>query len=1712
MASLQVPLLVNDLRNLSHELNHHIPAADAVTDQSANHLAALIDALLKTAHLIHIPTSHKSAACNPLCSILERCKAHEDIRIRALANVTVLSKLFDIYLETYDNAKPKSMRQVLLTLCSLLPKTPDPEEKQVIIGMTNTLFGILFHEADNSKAKQSLQALSYLVQKDVYFVDELIMLADLGRPPTGRAFLSGLMEWVAHQDTAQTAGSTICVTLDYAKRQNSDLLKPSADGCPVWVQPIREFLSKRPGALLNFKSHVFPDLFKPSLSDYLRFLKEMRLETHLRLRSMITKEGDMEISILFTSLQVGKDMGIVQEVDYRFNKRIEIRDGLVLVPDKLLGRLLAHERPQTRLLALALLVSSSAITRPLTFGTFEALKRNLHHFHADTDANFRGETISLILALLDRLRAAAYNLNRTLLKESGISAQDLMGNPSIRGSETVDTLRAHIDFVRWHLKFLSSELIPTAAYQRHISALKSLTLIMKSGLDPLIPVNVLSRSAQGQAKWPFTINVLNRKLVRQLFDLIMDPFDDVRHASASILKLGSPAQAQADQACAQFLLNGEHMMLKSGRADHADGVARVYDLLFERRKEAIVSGCEASKSLPEWMYSKHGIIKHLIFRLDQTISAAKQNMSTAVNAYPMHGTLSALRYIVEQPSFYPSIAAMGSEDLQIWKALHDHILSDLREIWDCVKSVLCVDAPEGYVPEDMEEEPDLTTKDILSYSWRALKEASNLLRVIVSKAPFELAQLVILSRSEFEDLGKLCFTQLAELRHRGAFSTVAQTFAAFCLRCSRSQDQEIKALLDKWYAETLRCIRDKGSMITRRSAGLPSLVTGILSAAPEGPLFDKVVGDLKSEASNEPTENANIDGSHLPQVHALNCLKDVFTNTKLSRVSEPHMGEGLSLAASKLESNIWAIRNCGLMLFRALIDRLLGSGTTQNWKETDHLRISRLSYRKYPNLLEIITSLLNPRSRTGSRNELTSKALEGVFPALQILQRAKPPPEKKEEIQALVFKLTASSHWHVRDMAARTIASLLDPEERVEWYLWLLELPTHGKNALHGRLLTALYLAKEHIKYMSTSFNKQDFKDEMGLLCFALRENFNHLHGNSDPIREANTPMIKCPFTRAAYMEIVVTLEMAWRAASIDSPWTTGGVMGSDFHRRIAAYRTKWTTPRPRQREPRDALLRRAVIQNLSLTTPWDGEVERLLGPLGDCFNVLARQDPDTYRSCIEIMLPLWSDHTRHRSKQPHDANVGRGIGLILSKPTLVTEDVEIHSTIRQVVAELVDNGLPLVSTMQGDVMVELYEWTNRGFGSPSLQEATLRLRGEILDLRLKEEEHWRTLSREYVLFNNTVACNLDETMPFSTRFAAVSALSSLRGVWHDPVHLPRDQASLRLLTLLSLIQTTYTALNDDDDEIRDKAATIVKRIIGASDPETESTPSIVPLAAASKLLGHTAQLVASFSSTSPGDSPIRHPTLLSIVNTFAVSRLLAAASPAAPSSTPSSSPLSSTPHLKPAAAASLPQQLFDEPPVPDMLDTPFSTLLALAAKEDTALFAAERQNLFIDPLREITQWSAFMLALPLPPPPPSPNHVEHPAATTTTTVSPALARAFSTWTRAGLDALTSLARGRPDSVLGWGSQAKMTTLAWAVVRAAGVALVWRVRGVRRVSGRGSEWMRALWELRGALEEAGAPAWLSEGVDEALAAGVRERLKVVAARVRGLVDGRTENE
>lgn len=159
-----------------------------------------------------------------------------------------------------------------------------------------------------------------------------------------------------------------------------------------------------------------------------------------------------------------------------------------------------------------------------------------------------------------------------------------------------------------------------------------------------------------------------------------------------------------------------------------------------------------------------------------------------------------------------------------------------------------------------------------------------------------------LKRPDFEKLGNSSFTQLAELRHRGAFSTVSQTFATCCQRCSNSKDLSIRELPQMWYQEAKSLIFQSSGMLTRRSAGLPALVTGILASNPGSPFFKSAMEGLFEISRLSVDYDKEEQYLKLPQVHAINCLKDIFTNTRIGPFTEPFIMDALTLSAEGLGS------------------------------------------------------------------------------------------------------------------------------------------------------------------------------------------------------------------------------------------------------------------------------------------------------------------------------------------------------------------------------------------------------------------------------------------------------------------------------------------------------------------------------------------------------------------------------------------------------------------------------------------------------------------------------------------------------------------------------------------------------------------------------------------------------------------------------------------
>jgi hypothetical protein len=157
------------------------------------------------------------------------------------------------------------------------------------------------------------------------------------------------------------------------------------------------------------------------------------------------------------------------------------------------------------------------------------------------------------------------------------------------------------------------------------------------------------------------------------------------------------------------------------------------------------------------------------------------------------------------------------------------------------------------------------------------------------------------------------------------------------------------------------------------------------------------------------------------------------------------------------------------MLFKALIERLLGSSEAQDWKEQDRAKTSRFSYDNYPSLLGILSELLDPagplkqtlENNSESSNPFDLHGAEGVFPALQILRQARPPTNELGPIRASVEKLLASPHWHMRDMAARTVVSLLPSHEMYDAAFEMLRKDYGSTNTRHGILLAVKYMMRK---------------------------------------------------------------------------------------------------------------------------------------------------------------------------------------------------------------------------------------------------------------------------------------------------------------------------------------------------------------------------------------------------------------------------------------------------------------------------------------------------------------------------------------------------------------------------------------------------------------------------------------------------------------------------
>lgn len=127
-----------------------------------------------------------------------------------------------------------------------------------------------------------------------------------------------------------------------------------------------------------------------------------------------------------------------------------------------------------------MLTSPKHGARPLSRAALEQLQIHMWDFFEETDARIRNDYLSLIKRLFTKLELIATRLDKL---DSGTTSQGgRHTNKALAGEQVEDyraLLAANVRFLRAYQDRIPAELVPTASYQRHILALKSLIFLQQ---------------------------------------------------------------------------------------------------------------------------------------------------------------------------------------------------------------------------------------------------------------------------------------------------------------------------------------------------------------------------------------------------------------------------------------------------------------------------------------------------------------------------------------------------------------------------------------------------------------------------------------------------------------------------------------------------------------------------------------------------------------------------------------------------------------------------------------------------------------------------------------------------------------------------------------------------------------------------------------------------------------------------------------------------------------------------------------------------------------------------------------------------------------------------------------------------------------------------------------------------------------------------------
>lgn len=309
--------------------------------------------LFKTFSTPSISHDHTTTSCNTLSAFLDAAivSQHEKTRQLVLDHETWLA-VFGVFLDRFEDTKPKPMKQILASLVKVLAKQRQQDGSGPIVPriVEETVPSIVLGEP-RSRRKPSFVSWEVFIRKNAILPSELVALVEswllrnhkrwvpvlqddcvaleidvpgfVGRSlgdveskaTAAKILILGLLSQAKNADFASSAGATIAAFYQKVKAA-ADKDKQGADQvtsglASTWVTPVKHVMLQNLDGLEFMSNQILYPLFSIDSRGFHCFIDNLPYKTLLA--GDISDTSSEEFMLLFTALQGAKKIGLVHE-------------------------------------------------------------------------------------------------------------------------------------------------------------------------------------------------------------------------------------------------------------------------------------------------------------------------------------------------------------------------------------------------------------------------------------------------------------------------------------------------------------------------------------------------------------------------------------------------------------------------------------------------------------------------------------------------------------------------------------------------------------------------------------------------------------------------------------------------------------------------------------------------------------------------------------------------------------------------------------------------------------------------------------------------------------------------------------------------------------------------------------------------------------------------------------------------------------------------------------------------------------------------------------------------------------------------------------------------------------------------------------------------------------------------------------------------------